>query len=32
MGGKKEEMEKLTIKKKDLLEEGTRVIILEPLR
>lgn len=32
MGGKKEEMEKLTIKKKDLLEEETRVIILEPLR
>lgn len=32
MGGKKEEMEKLTVKKKDLPEEGTRVIVLEPLR
>ncbi|MDE2312157.1 MAG: MBL fold metallo-hydrolase [Patescibacteria group bacterium] len=32
MGGKKEEMEKLTIKKKDLAEEGTRVVVLEPLR
>ena len=32
MGGKKEEMEKLTIKKKELQEEGTRVIVLEPLR
>lgn len=32
MGGKKEDMEKLTIKKKDLLEEGTKVVILEPLR
>ncbi len=32
MGGKKEEMEKLTIKKKELTEEGTKLIILEPLR
>jgi len=32
MGGKKEEMEKLSIKKKDLPEEGTKVIVLEPLR
>lgn len=32
MGGKKEEMEKLTIKKKDLPEEGTKVVVLEPLR
>lgn len=32
MGGKKEEMEKFTIKKKDLPEEGTKLIILEPLR
>src|SRR3989344_4451383 len=32
MGGKKEEMEKLTVKKKDLQEEGTKVVILEPLR
>jgi len=32
MGGKKEEMEKLTVKKKDLLEEGTKVVVLEPLR
>ena len=32
MGGKTETMEKLTVKKKDLLEEGTKVIILEPLR
>jgi L-ascorbate metabolism protein UlaG (beta-lactamase superfamily) len=32
MGGKKEEMEKLTIKKKELQEEGTKLIILEPLR
>jgi L-ascorbate metabolism protein UlaG (beta-lactamase superfamily) len=32
MGGKKEEMEKLTVKKKDLQEEGMKVIILEPLR
>jgi L-ascorbate metabolism protein UlaG (beta-lactamase superfamily) len=32
MGGKKEEMEKLTVKKKDLPEEGTQVVVLEPLR
>ncbi len=32
MGGKKEEMEKLTLKKKDLQEEGTKLVILEPLR
>ena len=32
MGGKKEDMEKLTLKKKDLQEEGTKLVILEPLR
>ena len=32
MGGKKEEMEKLSIKKKELQEEGTKLMILEPLR
>jgi L-ascorbate metabolism protein UlaG (beta-lactamase superfamily) len=32
MGGKKEEMEKLTVKKKDLAEEGAKVVVLEPLR
>ncbi len=32
MGGKKEEMEKLTLKKKDLPPEGTKVFVLEPLR
>jgi L-ascorbate metabolism protein UlaG (beta-lactamase superfamily) len=32
MGGKKEEMDKLTVKKKDLTEEGTKLVILEPLR
>ena len=32
MGGKKEEMEKLTVKKKELTEEGTKVVVLEPLR
>lgn len=32
MGGKKEELDKLTVKKKDLPEEGTKVIVLEPLR
>ena len=32
MGGKKETMEKLTVKKKDLQEEGTKVIVLDPLR
>ncbi len=32
MGGKKEETDKLTLKKKDLVEEGVKLIILEPLR
>lgn len=32
MGGKKEDMEKLSIKKKELQEEGTKVVVLEPLR
>jgi len=32
MGGKKEDMEKLTVKKKDLQEEGIKVVVLEPLR
>ena len=32
MGGKKEEMDKLTVKKKELAEEGTKLVILEPLR
>ncbi len=32
MGGKFEAMEKLTVKKKDLQDEGTKVITLEPLR
>ncbi len=32
MGGKKEAMEKLSIKKKELSEEGTKLAILEPLR
>ena len=32
MGGKKEEMEKLSIKKKELQEEGTKLVVLEPLR
>jgi L-ascorbate metabolism protein UlaG (beta-lactamase superfamily) len=32
MGGKKEEADKLTIKKKELQEEGMKVIILETLR
>ncbi|MCL5666435.1 MAG: MBL fold metallo-hydrolase [Patescibacteria group bacterium] len=32
MGGKKEEMEKLTVKKKDLAEEGIKIAVLEPLR
>lgn len=31
-GGKSETMEKLLIKKKDLIEEKTQVIVLEPLR
>lgn len=32
MGGKAETLEKLTVKKKDLTEEGTKVVVLEPLR
>lgn len=32
MGNKKEELDKLNIKKKDLTEEGTKVVVLEPLR
>jgi len=32
MGGKKEDMDKLTVKKKDLVEEATKVVVLEPLR
>ncbi len=32
MGGKAESAERFTIKKKDLIEEGTKVLILEPLR
>ena len=32
MGGKKEDMEKLVIKKRDLTEEATKLVILEPLR
>ena len=32
MGGKSETLEKLTIKKKELPEEGMRLVILEPLR
>ena len=32
MGGKKEELDKLTVKKKDLLEEGTKIVVLEALR
>ncbi|MCL5009256.1 MAG: MBL fold metallo-hydrolase [Patescibacteria group bacterium] len=32
MGGKKEDADKLTLKKKDLVEEGVKLIILEPLR
>jgi len=32
MGGKSEAMEKFTVKKKDLMEEGTKVVVLEPLR
>jgi hypothetical protein len=32
MGGKKEEMDKLTVKKKDVQEEGIKVIVIEPLR
>ncbi len=32
MGGKKEEMDKLTVRKKDLVEEGAKLVILNPLR
>ena len=32
MGGKVENMEKLVVKKKDLTEEGIKVVVLEPLR
>lgn len=32
MGGKNEPMEKLTLKKKDLLFEGSKLIVLEPMR
>lgn len=32
MGGKSESLDKLTVKKKDLQTEGTKVIVLEPLR
>lgn len=32
MGGKAENLDKLTVKKKDLQEEGTKVVVLEPLR
>lgn len=32
MGGKKAELDKLTIKKKDLQEEGAQLIVLTPLR
>lgn len=32
MGGKSETMDKLSLKKKDLTEETTKVVILEPLR
>ena len=32
MGGKSESLEKLSLKKKDLSSEGTKVIVLEPLR
>lgn len=32
MGGKKEEMDKLILKKKDLSEEGTKLVVLAPLR
>lgn len=32
MGGKKEDMDKLTLRRKDLPEEGTRVVVLDPLR
>jgi hypothetical protein len=32
MGGKKEEMDKLSLKKKDLSEEGVKLVVLETLR
>jgi len=32
MGGKKEELDKLSLKKKDLSEEGVKLVILETLR
>lgn len=32
MGGKSEELDKLMIKKKDLTEEGTKLVVLTPLR
>jgi L-ascorbate metabolism protein UlaG (beta-lactamase superfamily) len=32
MGGKSETVDKLTVKKKDLQEEGTKVVVLETLR
>lgn len=32
MGGKSEKTEKLTVKKKDLMDEETKVVVLEPLR
>ncbi len=32
MGGKHEKMEKLSVKKKDFEEEGTKIVVLEPLR
>jgi len=32
MGGKGEDMEKLILKKKDLAEEGTKLVVLTPLR
>ncbi len=32
MGGKSESLDKLIVKKKDLPEEGTKLVILEPLR
>lgn len=32
MGSKSEAVDKLSLKKKDLIEEGTKVVVLEPLR
>lgn len=32
MGSKSEAVDKITLKKKDLIEEGTKVVVLEPLR